>query len=439
MSGVRRNLPAVRQHSESGPRSAAARAWQRAMRWGSSWCAVLVSVSCGLVAIAFAAPKNQEFLALGWLLLSLTVSVSLVWRRRMPVVVCLSAAGLSLVAPLDPFAALLAWSWVLTLRRGLLAWLCGFTTSLTVAAALTRDYLRPPRHTLFAFTEPDSGEHISAPGPAYLVVGLVAVLSFWAWGMVRRSRRETRVAMATELERAKEASHLRNELSSQEERQLIAREVHDTVAHQLSLVALQASALEVGDRDPQAARNIRGAAQNALDEVRALLGWLRDGESPATQTGSLADLPQLIEDARGSGAQVISSIYVEDVASTPAPLSRAIYRIVQECLTNALRHAPGEVVMVEIAGPAHDAFRIEVRNRVCDPVREQLLGSGSGRAGMIERARSLGGSLTASRSGEEFVVSAHLPRQSEHAPAGPPSTRTGPAVTSRSVEVGGGQ
>ncbi len=216
---------------------------------------------------------------------------------------------------------------------------------------------------------------------------------------------------AAQLER-EQAAEARRAVA--EERTRIARELHDVVAHRVSLMTVQAGAAKtVAADDPegalQAMEAVEQAGRQALDELRHLLGVLRpeadvDGLGP--QPG-LADVPQLVEQLGEAGLDV--SLTMDDVQTDlPARVSLSAYRIVQEALTNVLKHAgPGARTEVKLGTDNH-GLAIEVLDTGHGATI--LPGSGHGIVGMRERALLLGGSLDAGpRPGGGFQVVAHLP------------------------------
>ncbi|QBQ60202.1 histidine kinase [Saccharomonospora xinjiangensis] len=198
------------------------------------------------------------------------------------------------------------------------------------------------------------------------------------------------------------------------ERTRLARELHDSVGHALSIVAVQAGAArrllrrDTGASE-QALEAIEAAARAALDDLDHVLGLLReDGEavSRAPRAG-LADLPSLLSATRLAGVSVDADVRGDPDAVAPV-VSREAYRIVQECLTNAVRHA-GKVpvtVRVEVAGPA---VTISVRNRIDGPGRARGERGGRGLRGMRERVDVLGGTFQAGRDEDDWVVEVRLP------------------------------
>jgi signal transduction histidine kinase len=202
-----------------------------------------------------------------------------------------------------------------------------------------------------------------------------------------------------------------------EERQRIARELHDVVAHHMSVIAIQAEAAPYKTADPPAELvesfgEIRASALAGLGELRRVLGVLRTGVPGTAPQPGLGDLEALLDSARSGGVSVTVTSSGEPVA-LPEGVDLSAYRIVQEALSNAMRHAPGSQVRVEVAYRG-DGLAIEVRN---DAVASVLVGSGTrdaggghGLVGMRERAAMLGGSLDAGPTEDGgFLVSAVLP------------------------------
>ncbi|USX52924.1 sensor histidine kinase [Lentzea sp. HUAS12] len=189
------------------------------------------------------------------------------------------------------------------------------------------------------------------------------------------------------------------------ERLRLAQEVHDVVGHGLSVIAMQAGvALYVLDRDPAKARAsleaVRDTAKEALDGLRSELDTLR-GSAPLTPAIALADLPALASRMREAGLEV--SVEVEDV-DLPAGHQLAVYRIVQESLTNVLRHAsPGVTASVRVY-----TVRGDVVAHVSDTGTPTAFTEGHGITGMRSRAEALGGTLDAGGS-PGFSVIARIP------------------------------
>jgi signal transduction histidine kinase len=255
------------------------------------------------------------------------------------------------------------------------------------------------------------------------------VAMFVAWYVGRRLRLRSERAAQLLREQAAEAHRIVTE-----ERTRIARELHDVVAHRVSLMTVQAGAAKaVAAQDPEGALRAMGAVEQAgrqaLEELRHLLGVLRpetdlDGLGP--QPG-LAELPRLVDQVRGAGVGV--SLAIDGVpAELPARVDLFAYRIVQEALTNVLKHAgPGahtEVrlgtdrsgIVIEVVDDGHSNKGPESASgrQLADSVRQHRWATGHGIVGMQERALLLGGTLEAEPGpGGGFRVVAHLPTGGE--------------------------
>ncbi|WP_344970906.1 sensor histidine kinase [Streptosporangium fragile] len=199
-----------------------------------------------------------------------------------------------------------------------------------------------------------------------------------------------------------------------EERLTMARELHDVLAHNISLIHVQAStALHLIDDHPEQARTalttIKHASKDVLTEMRSVLNVLRDG-APRSPTAGLDRLDELVE---RSGLPVAKRV-TGRARRVPPSVDRAGYRIVQEALTNVTRHAPGASVTILLDyGP--DTLTIQVTDSGGNAPGESL-GGGNGVPGMRERAAALGGTLTATPYGRGFRVEARLPILEEGEP-----------------------
>lgn len=242
-----------------------------------------------------------------------------------------------------------------------------------------------------------------------VVYALTAAAAPVAVGLLVRTRRELaeRVGDLEDARRA-EREHERDEILAAE-RARIAREMHDVVSHQVSLIAVQAGALQVSapeDATRGAARTIRELAVRTLNELRQMVAVLRAGgaevESLAPQP-TLADLDRLVRD---SGVRVTARIaYPADVS--PA-VQRAVYRTAQEALTNARKHAPGANCTLELQ-QREGALELRVSNRLSAEGPAGLPGGGTGIIGLRERAALLGGTLETGWDAESFTITARFP------------------------------
>lgn len=177
------------------------------------------------------------------------------------------------------------------------------------------------------------------------------------WGMFVRSKRQLMVSLRDRARRAETEARLRAEQAQRLAREAIAREMHDVLAHRLTLLSVHAGALEFRPDAPRdeiarAAGVIRESAHEALQDLREIIGVLRagDSEDAGRPQPTLAALDTLVAESRQAGMKVTLDQRVTSAASVPASVGRTAYRIVQEALTNARKHAPGAEVTVAVAG-----------------------------------------------------------------------------------------
>lgn len=235
-------------------------------------------------------------------------------------------------------------------------------------------------------------------------------------GLYVNARRHLLAELVERAGRLERERNLVDARARAEERTRIAREMHDVVAHRVSLMVLQAGALELAvDQSPgkaaQAAQTIRTTGRQALEELRHIVGVLRSDEDavPLAPQPTLADLDTLIEDWKQAGARVELHV-AGDHRPLPAPVERTAYRLVQEALTNARKHAQGSGARVELDYRPR-GLKVTVINsqsRVSRP--PELPGGGHGLAGLRERVALAGGVLEAGPTEDGgFRVAARLP------------------------------
>ncbi|MFF2351977.1 sensor histidine kinase [Kitasatospora sp. NPDC058115] len=334
-------------------------------------------------------------------LLSVLAAVALPWRRRFPVTVLLLTMPGSYVDDI---------------------WLAPITAVYTVAAERPQRRVVVPCATLFALVEffhwpvSEQSFELSRDTALYAIQSVMLAAGPAATGLLARTRHELATRL-DELTRGQEReSRLLAERVLSEERGRLAREMHDVVSHQVSLISIQAGALQVSTPDPAAAgvaRTIRELSVRTLEELRQMVGVLRAGgprmDTPLAPQPRLADLPRLIAE---SGLAADTELVPGD-RPWPEAVERAAYRTVQEALTNITKYAPQAAVHVRIRARGR-RLRVEVRNDA-PPVRpSQILpGGGHGLVGLRERAQVLGGSLTAGPTADGgFEVRADLPAPS---------------------------
>jgi signal transduction histidine kinase len=245
-------------------------------------------------------------------------------------------------------------------------------------------------------------------------VALVAIPVLAAEAL--RNRRAYVRLLLERLERAERERDGEAQRRAEQERLRIARDLHDVLAHTLTTINVQAGvAARLLDRDPDHARTalatIETESHEALDELRGILGVLREqgnGKAPLEPAPDLAALASLIEQSRNTGLQVSFETEGEQPVRVPDPVQLAAFRILQESLTNARRHAPGAQARVTLAYRA-DLLRLAIENELGHTGSDNGGSAGVGILGMRERVAALGGTLHAQRSGRRFRVVAELP------------------------------
>ena len=220
----------------------------------------------------------------------------------------------------------------------------------------------------------------------FVHVGLVIV------AMLIRSHRLLARSWEQRALQAEEQQRLRVDQARLGERERIAREMHDVLAHRISLLAVHAGALEVRRDAPEAERAaagvIRQGAYDALEDLRQVIRMLREPAEDRPQP-SLGDVPALVAEGRAAGAEV--DLEITAAEPVPAGPGRHAYRIVQEALTNARKHAPGAPVTVAVTGRAEEGLVVEVANPLVPGAG--LPGAGTGLIGLAERVHLAGGRI----------------------------------------------
>jgi signal transduction histidine kinase len=251
---------------------------------------------------------------------------------------------------------------------------------------------------------------------ALVTIGYGALLGWGAWAqareaLIRSLHDRARRAEAEQGRRVAEARML--------ERRKIAREMHDVLAHRLSLLATFAGAMEYRpDSSPEqlsrAAGVVRDGVHQALDELREVISLLRDDDPPhgdgIRPQPVLADVPRLVEESRDAGTEVLLREAVDEPAEAPPSVARTAYRVIQEGLTNARKHAAGQPVQVALRGGPGAGLEIDVRNALT-PERAAPPGwsGGAGLVGLTERVHLAGGRLDHQAVGGEFRLHASIP------------------------------
>ncbi|MER5457304.1 sensor histidine kinase [Micromonospora sp. NPDC002389] len=233
-----------------------------------------------------------------------------------------------------------------------------------------------------------------------------------ALGDSLRSRRTAQTDARRIAELTEERYRQEADARVQGERIAIARDLHDSLGHTTSVIALHADvAREALGRDEEATRSalelIRATARRSMDDLRRTVALLRRDDDPPRTVVSLAHLDAVTGAAGAAGFDVDVQVRVH--SALPAPVEAAAYRIVQEAVTNVVRHSAGSRVEIRIAQDDRQVT-VSVTDSGADrPTTDRATDGGNGIAGMRERAQSLGGSLTAEHQATGFAVRAELP------------------------------
>lgn len=363
--------------------------------WGTTW-RVLLALGLSLVGwVATVGPAAELGFQRVWgwavdpVLGVAALVLTLLLVRRYPVPVAVGAALTAIVSTLAFGAALLALCSVATRRR----W-----PEIAVVAVVD----------VIAFSVPNP-VYGAPPGGqqwwiqlAFVGVGIAMVI---AVGVAVGQRRALVAGLRERAETAEREQAARIEATRIAERNRIARDMHDVLAHRISLVAMHAAAVgyrtDLTDDERQAAmRTIQDNARLALAELRDVLGVLRDPasvtETPAPPQPHLADIAALIEEGRAAGMHVDLVQDVDGAAGEPPSLTaQTAHRVVREALTNARKHAPDTRVSVSVAGEPGEGLALRITNPA--PLRRGgtgLPGAGLGLVGLTERVAKAGGRIT---------------------------------------------
>jgi signal transduction histidine kinase len=334
------------------------------------------------------------------------------WRRRFPLALGIAMLPALFVSGTATGAVLVAIFTVAVHRSWLPATLV--TAGMVGQGVLFSLYWQPPELGL----------------PAYTVTVVLMFLAPLAWGMVVRFRRQLLLSLRRDARRQQREQAQRLTEARRAERERIAREMHDVLAHRISLLSVHAGALayrtaqaESGHGRALSAPEVTGAVQvirdsahQALAELGEVLSVLRadqpDGGGRGAPQPLLADLPRLVEEARAAGQRV--TLELDPALGNgrgPRPQEqRTVYRVVQEGLTNARKHAPDARVAVRVAGEPGTGLAVAVTNPLPVGVAAvEIPGAGAGLTGLAERVGLDGGTLEHGPVDGAFRLAAQLP------------------------------
>lgn len=337
--------------------------------------------------------------------------VTVFFRRQQPLVTVIAGGLLALVG-MEYLLLLIGVHHLMISSRPQARLRWGIAGALAVGAFWLREVLTPWG---------DQGA-LSIDGGAAADAALTGVIAVAALGVTYALTAVVVGRRATEAQRARAdaehtlATQLSDELNRQSERSELAREIHDGLTNRLALVSMMGSNVEraVVQGDPRAvqlARELQEQARGALTDLRTLVQDLRtEPAAPPAPRKSMRSVGEIISATRSTGTPVDAMVMLDGAAQAPEILDATVYRLVQETLTNAVKHAPGRAVSLYLeAGPATG-----VRLRVSNPVVTTAdagagKGAGAGLVGIRERAEALQGTVWAGTHQGEFIVDVSLP------------------------------
>src|SRR5215211_4986826 len=359
---------------------------RRLRRWYAWWIRHaprlrdIMFVGFSLLTVVAQAASGATWAINDWYVLGAGVvaSLALLWRRRFPAIVTVVAiAAMGTAAIFVPVGLAL-----LTLairRRDLVLAVLG----LAAYVAYVVNSWSGEGFWVSVFTGP------------FLIGTWIAI------GAYIGARRDLMVSLRDRAERAEAERELRGEQARLGERARIAQEMHDVLAHKVSLIALHAGGLEVNpavgpEKVEGSARLIRETARQAMEDLREVLGVLRSDVSAdgadLTPIPQASDLERLVEASRDAGVSVTGEFALPD--DVPVSIGRTVYRVVQESLTNVHKHARGASTEVVVYGVSGEGVAARVTNVRPVAAGSLLPGAGAGLVGLRERVQLAGGRLT---------------------------------------------
>lgn len=370
--------------------------------WRHAWRLLLTLAISATVWAGFAGQQAREMPILFVVDLGLgVVAYALMFfRRRWPIAVAVATNALGAVSGVAAGPATLTAVSMATRRR---------LTAIVPVAGLAL-----VASTIYTETQPSDQ---SDPLWLSLTVGLLVLAATMGWGMYIGSRRELIWTLKHRAEHAEAEQELRADQARSTERARIAREMHDVLAHRISQISMHAGALSFRkDLTAEAMRAsaavIQERAHEALTDLRGVLGVLRDDRTGALLNAPLptyADLPLLVAGARTSGLNVDYSDLIDGSGGElPDVVGRTVYRIVQEGITNAQKHAPGALLNIVVSGSPDEGIDVLLRNPLGFGIT-RTPGAGLGLVGLAERAVLRGGRLEHRRDGSTFVLHGWIP------------------------------
>jgi len=379
--------------------------YQPQLRWWSQLWRTAAAIVIGATAWSTVAEGQwEDHRHLFWLDIALgALALVLMWfRRRWPFPIAIVVTMLGFLSAWSVGAGAVVMVSLATRRR--------WPELLTIAA------LGMAVGQLFPLVQPVAGDE-----PWWLTFGtnISFTVALLAIGMYIGSRRELLWTLRDRAEQAESEQELRMAQARSNERARIAREMHDVLAHRISLVTMHSGVLTyrtdlTQEEVAQSAQIIQSNAHQALVDLRHVLGVLRgdDGEPAGDRPQpTFRDVAALVDEAVRSGMNLEYDASVGEADEMPDQIGRTVYRIVQEGLTNARKHAPGARVTVTVSGDDESGVHVRVQNLLRPGAAFGSPGSGLGLVGLAERAELTGGTLEHTHDRRSFTLHGWLPWQ----------------------------
>ena len=337
---------------------------------------LVLALAVGAIALVTSEARHSDEWVFFDLVIGLAALVPLWWRRRYPFAVALATIIPGAISAFAAGAGLIG-LFNVAMRGSRLAIVISTIVAMVVGTVFVAVYPDPENPAAFEIS-------LAVLFPVVIV----------PWGLFARTQRNLLRSSHERAQRLEAEQRARVEQAREAERRRIAGEMHDVLAHRLSLLSVHAGALEFHPDAPpeeiaEAAGVIRATAHDALNDLREVIGVLREGDGGvAPPQPTLDAIPALIEESRAAGMNVQAQI---DAAGGDALIGRTAYRVVQEGLTNARKHAPAAAVRVTVAGDEHVVVEIVSRRSASAPAA--VPGAGTGLIGLAERVALAGGTL----------------------------------------------
>lgn len=374
-------------------------------------------------------------------IVGLALMVAVRWRHRWPLALTLAGSAAALLMQLGPTTALIGLMSVLVRRPVLDAYKVAPVVALATGLAVWRDLMWTPSAVSF-WASVFSLDGQPPAGYVPVVLALVLLAVFAGLGTWFRTRAQLHTASVVVAEEREAVTSLTDQVSRQAERERLAREIHDGLGHNLSILSVHAGALQAmadasadeGRPGPataqmkESAQVVRETAARSVAELHSLLDLLRssDDDDIAAPTKTLRDVRALIDDSVTAGMPLVATVFVDDGAALDPHIAQAAYRIVQELLTNARKHASTVSVRLTVTGgPEEGHLVIATANHLPPPASNTSTAAGAasrpgaddtrprggrGLTGIRERVEHYGGDMQSGVGADAaFRVSIRLP------------------------------